>query len=167
MAQLAQRFGFNLADAFTRYVVHFANFLQGAFVTVQKAEAIKLARIDGDSLSEESLKRVKAAIVESERLLAGLLSRAVNMVNQGRISELQEDASQIGMTLLRAGYYNVDAIQPGLSHKCIEIGRNLHLVETMPVFIDGGRSLSAVIERIQKSSEALTALVGQLSLSVV
>jgi len=39
MAQFAQRLGLDLADAFARDVIHLADFLERAFVTVEQAEA--------------------------------------------------------------------------------------------------------------------------------
>ena len=59
------------------------------------------------------------------------------------------------------GYWSVDCIQSGLGQRLREIGRDLHLVETVQVYL-GGRSASVIIERIQKGSQAFGALVDSL-----
>jgi hypothetical protein len=122
---------------------------------VEKATAIKQARIDGVPLSDDSIEEVRGTIKTLQRKLAGLAARAEDMANQGRIDDLQSEPSQFGNTLLRIGYYNIDAIQKGLAEKVRGIGRDLHLIETMRVYCDGGRSVRAIIDRIKKNSVEL------------
>ena len=138
---------------------HFAASVQTA---VEKSTTMKQARIDGVPLSEESLTEVRATLTSTQRKLAGLAARAEDMANQGRIDDLQSEPSQLGHTLLRVGHYNIDAIQPGLGDKVREIGRDLHLIETMPVYCDGGRSVQAIVDRIRKDAGELTELVNAL-----
>jgi hypothetical protein len=125
---------------------------------VETARAIKAARIDGVPLAAESLIDIRSTIVNAERNLCGLAARAINMVNQGRIDDLQAEASGIGLTLLRIGSYDVDRLQPSLSERLQHLGRDLHLVETMQVFCDGGRSVNAIVERVKRGAGALTEL---------
>lgn len=124
-----------------------------------KATAIKQNRIDNVPLSEESLTEIKCTVNTTQRKLAGLAARAQDMMNQGRLDDLQGEPSQYGYTLLRVSYYNIDVIQPSLSEKVREVGRDLHLIETMRVYCDGGRSVRAIVERIKKNSNELTSLV--------
>jgi hypothetical protein len=126
---------------------------------VQKATAIKQARIDGVPLTEESLTEIKSTINTIQRKMAGLSARAEEMANQGRLDDLQSQPSQHGQTLLRVGHYNIDAIRPGLAQKIRKVGREWHLVETMPVYCDGGVSVQAIVDRIRKNSEELAEIV--------
>lgn len=79
---------------------------------------------------------------------------------------IQAEASDIGFTLLRIGYYNVDGIQAGLAERVRAIGRELHLVETMRLAMDGGRSMEAIIERVQSGHDQLNKLIGDLDNAV-
>jgi hypothetical protein len=138
---------------------HFAALVQQA---VEKATAMKQARIDGVPLSDESLTEVRATLTTTQRKLAGLAARAEDMANQGRIDDLQSEPSQLGNALLRVGYCNIDAIQSGLAQRVREIGQDLHLIEMMPVYCDGGRSVQAIVDRIRKNAGDLTELVDSL-----
>jgi hypothetical protein len=139
---------------------HFESLVQQA---VEKANAMKQARIDGVPLSEDSLMDVRATLTTTQRKLAGLAARAEDMANQGRIDDLQSEPSQLGHTLLRVGHYDIDAIRPGLGQRVREIGRDLHLIETMQVFCDGGRSVQAIVDRIRKDASDLTELMDSLN----
>lgn len=130
-----------------------------------KATAIKQNRIDNVPLSEESLTEIKCTVNTTQRKLAGLAARAQDMMNQGRLDDLQGEPSQYGYTLLRVSYYNIDVIQPSLSEKVREVGRDLHLIETMRVYCDGGRSVRAIVERIKKNSDELTSLAEAMNLN--
>lgn len=130
---------------------------------VEKATAIKQARIDGVPLSEESLAEVQNTLTATQRKLVGLAARAEDMANQGRLDDLQSEPSQLGHTLLRVGHYGIDAIRPGLAVKVRGIGRDLHLIETMQVLCDGGRSVRAIVDRIRKNAGELTELVNTLN----
>lgn len=138
---------------------HFEELVQRA---VEKATAMKQVRIDGVPLSEESLAGVRDTLTTMQRKLAGLATRAEDMANQGRIGDLQSEPSQIGDTLLRMGHYNIDAIQPCLAQRVRENGRDLHLIEMMPTYCDGGRSVQAIVDRIRKDAGELAELVNSL-----
>jgi hypothetical protein len=152
----------NALDEAANLPMHFESwpeFERLVTAAVQKATAIKQARIDGMPLSEESLTEIKSTINTIQRKLAGLSARAEEIANQGRLDDLQSQPSQLGHTLLRVGHYNIDAIQPGLAQKVRNVGRELHLVETMPVYCDGGVSVQAIVDRIRRNSEELAEIV--------
>jgi len=132
-------------------------------IAFDKATAIKQTRIDGVPLSEESLVEVRCTINTVQRKLAGLAARAEDIANQGRLDDLQSEPSELGDTLLRVGHYNIDAIQPGLAERVRHVGRDLHLIETMRVSCDGGRSVRAIVARIKKNSDELAELAETLN----
>jgi hypothetical protein len=119
------------------------------------ASLIKDRRIDSLPLSKASLEGIKQTIVSSSRSLSSLADRAEQMVEQGRIEEFQTDASDVGHILLRASQYNISSLQDGIDKKLQAIGRGLHLVETMRICLDGGRSLNAIIEKVKNYSSEL------------
>jgi hypothetical protein len=84
------------------------------------------------------------------------------MIERDRLEELQFDASGIGYLLSRLSLYNIDQIFHDLKEKLYHIGKELHLVETMRIYMDGGRLLRAVQERISDLNAQLTDLAEQL-----
>jgi hypothetical protein len=120
---------------------------------VEKAKQIKVTPIDSVPLSDESVREARSTLERTRRKLEKLASRAESLVNQGRFDDLQGEASELGQSILRIGYYNVDCVQSGLCQKLRDIGHNLHLVETMQVCMDGGRSAAAIAERVQKCNQ--------------
>jgi hypothetical protein len=70
------------------------------------------------------------------------------MINDGRIDELQQEASTLGYELLQYSFYNLDAIFGDQQDRISEIGHNLHKVETMEVYLDGGKSIRAILEKL-------------------
>ena len=130
---------------------------------VEKATAIKQAHIDCVPLSKDSLSDVGSTITTIQRKLAGFASRAEDKASKGRLDDLQSEPSQLGARLLRLSHYNIDPIQPGLTQKVRQVGRELHLIETMQVYMDGGISIQAIVDRIKKTSGELTALVTTLN----
>lgn len=109
-------------------------------------------------INDESLQHVKATIGASNRKLKELVERAEAMINSGRTEELQSEAADLGHELLRLSYYNIDALGVEVRDSLKSIGTKLHLTETMRLYMDGGRSMQAVVDRIAACSEQLDAL---------
>lgn len=109
-------------------------------------------------VNDESLRHVKTTIDASNRKLKDLVARAETMINSGRTEELQSEASDLGRDLTRLSYYNIDAIGEGFRDSLRCIGKKLHLAETMRLYMDGGRSVQAVVDRISACSEQLDAM---------
>lgn len=129
---------------------------------VDKAKAIKADQIDSVSIADESVLKVRLTLQDAHKKLDKLASRAEKLVNQGRFEDAQEEASQLGLTILRIGYFNVDCIQSGLGNKLREIGKDLHLVETLRVSHFGDYSSLKIVERIQKDNQTFGAIIGSL-----
>ena len=129
---------------------------------VEKATLLKASHIDSLPISDDSVQEVRLTIQKLRKKLDNLASRAETLVGQGRREEAQEEASQIGQSILQIGLYNVDCIQTGLGDALQRIGHDLHLVETMQVSFDGGQSRAAIVDRIQKGSQALGTIIDSL-----
>jgi hypothetical protein len=137
-------------------------FEDAAKQAVEKAKAIKLNRIDKLPLSPDSLSQVRQMLTQTQRRLAGLADRAEEMAWSSRLDDLQSEAAQIGYQILQIGHHNLDEIRTELSQRLKDAGRNLHLVETMPVYMDGGRSVQAILSEIRNGSQKMDEIVSAL-----
>lgn len=124
--------------------------------------AIKVDKIDSTKLSDESLKFVRDKIVITGRKLKDLINRSHDLVESGKIEELQAEASDFGHELLRLAQYNINALGEGIKDELTTIGRALHLVETMRLYADGGNSMKAIVDKISETSDYLNKLVVRL-----
>ena len=113
-------------------------------------------------LAEGSLKQVRDLIHSTARKLSDLSSRSEEMANSGRIEELQSEASNLGHVIARISYYNINPLGDGLKTKLRNVGRLLHLTETMRLYMDGGMSVRAVLERVHSCSEEMGAIADKL-----
>lgn len=127
------------------------------------AGTLKKTTIDTIPISSSSLEQVKSIVRLSSKKLKLLASRASELINSGRIEELQDEASKIGRQLLQLSYYNLDSLGVDFAKQLQSVARDLHLVETMRIYMDGGKSLEAVADRVSKGSDALDALVSHMA----
>jgi len=127
--------------------------------------ALKQGKIDSIQLSDGSIKQVRDTIIMTVRKLHDLVKRSNDMVEAGKIEELQTEASEFGYQLLKISQYNIDVLGEGIREKLTSIGRDLHLVETMRLYMDGGKSLQAILSKISDSNDSLGQLVDQLQSS--
>jgi hypothetical protein len=135
--------------------------LQLVGVALERARALKDQRIDNVPLSEDSILAVRSLLAETNRELQGLARRAESMMDNARSDELQQAASHLGRRILEVGHHNLSAIAPDLSAELLRIGRPLHLVETMMMFMDG-ESQRAVVDQINEAARELGLLVERL-----
>jgi len=130
---------------------------------VDIAKQIKRNRIDSLPISRSLLDNVAKTIINSARKLKSLVDRAEEMVSHGRIEEFQTEVSNTGYTLLKVSHYNINSLQEGLSQELLILGRGLHLVETMRLYINGGRSIRAIVDKITECSRELDKIANSLS----
>ncbi len=115
--------------------------------------------VGGTPIDEESLKHITNEIVKSSRQLRDLVSRAEEMADSGHFEQMQGEASDIGLSILKVIYYNIDPLGEGIQTRLKSVGRLLHLTETMGIYMDGGRSTQAVIHRVEQCSNELQSIV--------
>lgn len=130
----------------------------------ERLESIKESKIDSIDLSQDSLIRIKETIITTARKLRDLVARSNDLVESGSIEELQEDVSEFGYDLLRVAKYNIDSLGDGIKESLTEVGRSLHLVETVTIYMDGGASVKAIVERISQSSVDLDHIVESIQM---
>ena len=121
--------------------------------------SIKKNRIDSIKLRNDSLIHIRETIITTARKLSDLVARSHDLVELGNIEELQEDASELGYDLLQVAKYNIDDLGNSIKESLIEVGRSLHLVETITIYMDGGASVRAIEERVRQSSKDLNHIV--------
>lgn len=128
----------------------------------EKIISLKQDKIDSIKLSDDSKKQVKDIIITTARKLVELVNRSNNLVEAGKIENLQTEASELGYQLLRISQYKIDEFGDSFKENLISIGRKLHLVETMQLYMDGGNSLQAILDKISELNNSLTQLVAQM-----
>ena len=126
------------------------------------ARRIKEERIDPIPLGKRTREKVEGIIFSLSRKLNDLASRIDTMIESGRIEEFQSEASDIGRNLLQVSYYEINFIEEGFLQELRSIARELHLVETLRLYMDGGKSLQAVKDRVLECSKRLDNLSDQL-----
>ena len=128
----------------------------------EKLQSIKVRKLDSISLSQDSLIYIQDSIFSTGRKLRDLADRAHDLIESGRIEELQENASEYGHNLLRIAKYNIDSLGDNVKENLISVGRSLHLIETITIYMDGGASLRAIQERVEKSADDLEQIINNL-----
>jgi len=69
------------------------------------------------------------------------------------------EASGIGRKLLRLCHQDLGSVRADLVGDLRPVGKELHLVETMPVCHDAGVSIRAILDRVLHNYERLEGLV--------
>jgi len=122
---------------------------------VARARALKIEQIDRLPLSSAAKEQLEEVTDKNVRRLADLSMRAEQMAKSGRIGEVQSSAGAIGNSLLRIGHYK----NPGqYKNDLLEIGRNLHLLETERIYLDGGASIRRVLDKLSSLNMQLQTL---------
>lgn len=125
----------------------------------EKMELIKGSKIDSIVLSQESINLIKTTVITTTRQLRDLVARSNDLVESGNIEELQEDASELGHDILRVAKYNISNLGEGVKESLIDVGRSLHLIETMRISMDGGASIRAIVDKVAQSSDELETII--------
>ena len=133
-----------------------AGYVAGA---VDEAARVKAEHIDTVSLSAEAIQDIDDMMRRSARELSDLERRAEAMANDGRVEELQAEASRIGRQLLTVSHYRIPNQDNEVADQLREIGGSLHLIETERLYLDGGQSMRRVVKRVQDLSSKLQALL--------
>ena len=130
---------------------------------LDQARRLKIDLIDLHPLNDRSLDQARRSVVGAIRRLADLVERMQSVVDDGRIEEVQAEASRVGLALLQVGHYPIDRLGEGLAQSLRSIGRELHLVEAMQFYMDGGHSVSLILHTIQEQHDGLAEILPRLS----
>jgi hypothetical protein len=91
-----------------------------------------------------------------------LSGRAKEIAFQGRVEELKSEASSVGRTLLHLSYTALDRLEEEFVLQLRGAAKQLHLIETRQIILDGGKSLSEVVDAIAIATEDIGGLAQQL-----
>jgi len=123
---------------------------------------LKASLIDGLPLDADAAVVMRDLILTSSRKLSNLVDRSARLVEEGRIEEVQTEASDVGMQLLQLSYYKIDLLSETARSELRDVGRRLHLLETARVYMDGGESVRGILAEVadcEKAAERLASLV--------
>lgn len=126
------------------------------------AQKLKKDIIDTIPLSEESISEIKELVRSTSRKLNNLASRSTQLIESGRIEELKAEASKLGYQLLKASYYDIKVLGQDFKQALRSIAKELHLIETVRLYMDGGQSLRKLLQKISQNSERLSNIIIQL-----
>ncbi len=129
---------------------------------VSKAQNFKQTEIDPIPISEDSFAQIKNLIFSNSKKLQNLNERAKEMIEQGRFEEVQSEASGIGYLLSKLCLWNIKQISKDLKEELCGIAKELHLIETIRFYLDGGRSIETVEDKINKLNIRLNELLTQI-----
>lgn len=127
-----------------------------------KARVFKKQVIDPILQREVPQGQIAEQIRTCHRRLDNLVGRFETMAKQARTGEAQGEASDIGHDLLRAAHYGNHLLESSVASKLTKLARDLHLVETAQLFMDGGRSMQALCDRVFKANTGLAEIVAEL-----
>lgn len=131
---------------------------QGVTQIAELAQEMMNRYVANAPLSESSLSQVRELIRTSALKLDDLRNRSVAMVESGRVEELQSQASELARPLARVCRYNIEPLGEAVRSELKELARTLHLTETMRLYLDGGASIRAVVDRVGESADKLCEL---------
>jgi ATP-dependent DNA helicase RecG len=126
---------------------------------LDRVRQVKADYIDSVPLSADATRQIRDLIRRSVRELADLNDRAERLAEDGRIEEVQSEASSIGYLLLRVSHYRIGDIEKGFTDGLRAISRDLHLLETERLYLDGGQSMARILSRLHELTERLQALI--------
>lgn len=123
------------------------------------AERMMADFIEAPGLAARAAPQAVEALQFEMRRLEDLASRADEMVERGRRDELQHEVSQIGGEVLRLSYLGLNHVSGVDVDALRAAARELHLVETMRIYIDGGSSLQRIFDTIEDTKVRIQAAV--------
>lgn len=128
------------------------------------AADLKKQLIDEVPLSAESEQQARQTIVLSARKARDLVGRIDRLMGL-RTDDVKDEASGIGEEILRIAMYPLRFLPAEDADLLRQGGRELHLVDTMQLYANGGASAKKVAERIVKATEEIEAVAAKVDIS--
>lgn len=131
----------------------------------QNAEALFKRVLQEATVSGESQAAAKNEIIQSARRLADIALRLNAYLDNGRIDELKDEITGIAGEVLRFTYYPVNFLNDQERHALRSCSRNLHLLDTVRLYMDGGQSEQALVDRVKAGIDQFNTLLADPVLS--
>lgn len=128
----------------------------------QSVQELKTTRIDPIPIPEDRVAVAVDEVKEKGRFLQGLVGRARKMALSGRVNELKSEASSTGRSLLELSYTALGRMDEEFVLQLKAAAKLLHLVETRQIFMDGGKSVSDIVDTVANAADGINELVTQL-----
>lgn len=127
--------------------------------TIGKATSFKQNEIDLIPLSEDFYNNFKETILMNNNKLFVLNKRAGEMIKNYRSEEIQSEASEIGYSLLKLSFYNVQQIPNEFRLGLHDIAEKLHLLETFKFYSNQKKPIKTMEDIVNNLSTRLNALI--------
>lgn len=134
---------------------------EAASAALAIAGRIRTECLDRHRVEEASKDALRKMIKEASRKLTNAAARAETLADHGRLEEVQQIASECGLSIVRAAAYGWGLGSEERIRRLMEVGRALRNIEVTTVYMDGGRSERAIISEFRKQSAALQELEQQ------
>ena len=119
------------------------------------AEQMMDTQIESRGFTQRTMPHALETLKLSIRQLEIFQKRIDELVQRGEFDDLRHEASRIGENILRLCLLGLKHA-PGLDLEALSVAaRDLHLVETERIFIDGGASVDRIVKVIQDSTAAI------------
>ncbi|MFC1481767.1 helix-turn-helix domain-containing protein [Candidatus Neomarinimicrobiota bacterium] len=129
----------------------------------QETLDVKSKYLDKVPVSDDAFEAILRQMKKQSRKLSDLTSRIERDIYNPKFTELLEEASDIGLDLLRFSYYNISELDEKYSTRIRSVGRDLHLLETIDLrILDGGSKRRDTIVKITSYKEEFQKLLEYL-----
>jgi len=122
------------------------------------ALTLKRDTIDTITLSDESVSQVVDLLRQESRKLSDLNDRAQQIVDAGRVEELQSEVGSLGSKLVQLSFYDLSALGANVSSRLQEVGMGMRLLEASRIYMDGGVSVQQLVEKVKECASQLKEL---------
>jgi ATP-dependent DNA helicase RecG len=123
---------------------------QSANAAVTQANNL-LKRIEPEITAHVSPKQLVDQLRVLRRQLALLATQADKAPTSGSIEDLQTRAAELGLKILNIAQYGVNRLAPDLRSHLVKAGHQLHLSETERLYLDGGASMTMIIDNVKQA----------------
>jgi ATP-dependent DNA helicase RecG len=126
------------------------------------ASALKQDTVDKIPLSEASVAQARTLIREISGRLSDLGDRAQQIVDTGRIEDLQSGLGSMGRQLVERSFYDLSSLGTNVSDRLREIGMRMRLLEVARIYLDGGVSMQRIVDQVSQCKDELATLTESL-----
>lgn len=123
------------------------------------AEQLMHDLVDPVGIADSTQREVLAAVETYARKLTQMWDRARTNVFDGRVERAQEESYQIGQEIAKWTYFRLSLLPDGTLLALRRIGLGLLQLASLRVYMDGGDSLTRIVDEAQELVRELAARV--------
>lgn len=127
-----------------------------AAVAIDQARQIRTEFIDPIKPTRETMVGLRETLTAQGRRLSNLAARLEDMERQNRIEEMQSEAGEIGLLILKAATFGLGLGGTHRANDLHAIGRCLRQIQIERTdFADGGQAVERIVSRIRQATVQL------------